>query len=157
MNHNLITLTQALESLLKTRIKQNFVHNSFDIHFDHNSISRLDDALRDIGLTAYGMSYTESEICITLQFSYDLTVQCENNLFHYCQFSLVNSGNFDIALDNDALEETWHVKLNTSYDQHLHSVATTEEIDEALKRLWFAFQSKLLPVTTHNLVTTNSN
>ncbi len=146
MSTKLTELARDFDSVLKARIQRHFEYDSFDIHFDHNTVKRLDDAVNCIGLSVYGMGYTESEINITLQFSEELTGQCGNNLFHYCQLSIANSGDFFVVLDSDALDDDWNVRLTTSYDQHLFSKATDVELNAAIEKLRFAFQTKLISI-----------
>jgi hypothetical protein len=146
MNPKVSALALDLEIAIKGCIDTNFEEDNFLIKFDHQTINRFDDAFHGIGLSTYGMSYTESEIRITLQLSLELTELCGNNLFHFCQFSIDNSGNFDVELDSTALDEAWHVSLMTPFDQHLINKATTNDIEKAIEHLRLAFQTKLLTI-----------
>ena len=110
------------------------------------AIEKLNDALEPIGFSVYGMSYTEDATCITLQLSNEMTEACGNKIFHYCQFSVINDGEFMVELDEAALDNGLSVRLTTPYDQHMFNNATHAEIDAAAANLQMALQTQLLKV-----------
>lgn len=144
MTPTLTALTQDFETALMGALKRNFVMGSFRIRFGHDTVQQLDEALRAIGLSVHAMNYAEDAICITLQLSDDMVEACGNSLFHYCQFSINNDGDFIVDLDDDALDEGLNVRLTTPYDQPLFTKASTTEIDAAANSLRTSFQTRLL-------------
>lgn len=144
MTPTLTALTQDFETALMGALKRNFVTGSIRIRFGHDTVQQLDEALRAFGLSVHAMNYAEDAICITLQLSDDMVEACGNSLFHYCQFSINNDGDFIVDLDDDALDEGLNVRLTTPYDQPLFTKASTTEIDAAANSLRTAFQTRLL-------------
>lgn len=144
MTPTLTALTQDFETALMGALKRGFVMGSFCIRFGHDTLQQLNEALEAIGLSVHAMNYAEDAICITLQLSDDMVEACGNSLFHYCQFSINNDGDFIVDLDDDALDEGLNVRLTTPYDQPLFTKATTTEIDVAANNLRTAFQTRLL-------------
>lgn len=144
MTPTLAALTTDIQTALQGALYRSFEHGSFGISFDHATLEKLNDALEPIGFSVFGMSYTEDETCITLQLSNDMTEACGNNLFHYCQFSFSNDGDFFVELDGAALDNGLSVRLTTPHDQHMLNNATHAEINAAATNMQMILQTRLL-------------
>jgi len=141
----LTNLASDFETALAGALKRCFDENGvFEVHFDHSTVNDLNEALHGIGLSVFAMNYTESDICITLQLSKDMTEACGNNMFHYCQFSVNNDGDFSAQISDETLNDGLHLRLTTPYGPSIFSKATSAEIDTAVHVLRIAFQTRLL-------------
>lgn len=137
-------LTADMQTVIKGALKRAFDGDSLTVDFHHETVAKLNEVLEPAGMSVCGMSYTESEISITLEFDEELTSACGNNLFNHAEISIINSGDFDVELDDDALESDLSVRVTTPKDQHLFGNATSQQIDLAADNLQKALQTKLL-------------
>jgi len=146
MTPTLTALTADIKTAIAGALHRGFDRGGFELTFSHSTLVRLHEQLEPLGFNFVGMGYTESEITVTLQMSDSFTEACGNNIFHYCQFSISNDGEFGVEVVDANLDETLNMNLTTPYDQHIFSKATSEQIDAAAENLRMAFQTQLLRV-----------
>jgi hypothetical protein len=109
---NASTEISKFEANLETSIKGAFEKilrngGDFEIAADYNTHHEIDDLVKGLGLSVYGMSVTPDEFTITFEFTglYDTMKSLHRP--KYCRIRLENSGEYAFSLTENDLNKKW--------------------------------------------------
>jgi len=125
---------KKLESIIKSAFEKVLrLDDDFEISADYDTHRRIEDVVRELGLTVYGMSVTPSEFTITFEFdgAYQ-SMECLERPT-YCHISLQNDGDYSLNLSSDDLKNNWYLRI-TDHNFNI-KLLSEETILETLKEM----------------------
>ena len=101
-----------LETALKTAFGKAISDDGeFEISADYDTHSRINDIVRGLDLSVYGMSITPSEFTITFDLCGSYQLIDSKQKPNYCRISLENDGNYYLYLSERNLKRKWHLSI----------------------------------------------
>jgi len=116
---------RKLESIIKGAFEKALkLDDDFEISADYDTHRRIDDVVKGLGLTVYGMSVTPSEFTITFEFDGPYqNMECMERPT-YCHIKLQNDGEYSFNISNNDLKKNWYLGIT---DHHFNIKLLSEE------------------------------
>lgn len=129
---------KKLESLIKNAfIKTLKIVDEFEITADYDTLDRIEDVVKGLGLRVYSMSLRPNEFNIAFEFDGPyLNMECLKRPLH-CHIKLEHSRCRALYIYDDKLKENWYLRI-TDHDFNIKSLSeetvleTLNEMNEVL-------------------------
>jgi hypothetical protein len=139
--------TQALETKLESIIKSLFrdeIQDSgdLDIQADYETENALNEIVKKLGLSVYGMSITPSQFTITFEFDSDYYQSVTSSKYpRHLRIHLDNSGDYVVLMSENTTKEDWYCSIT---DPIFNTKLPEEEISHIVHEYDKVLTSKLL-------------
>lgn len=116
---------KKLESIIKSAFEKVIrLDDDFEISADYDTHRRIEDVVKGLGLTVYGMSVTPSEFTITFEFDGPYQNMESTERPTYCHIKLQNDGEYSFNISNNDLKKNWYLGIT---DHHFNIKLLSEE------------------------------
>lgn len=110
--NEIASFEQKLESILKNAFEKVIkIDDDFEIAADYDTHCRIQDVVKGLGLSVYGMCVTPSEFTVTFKFDGPyLNMECSERP-KYCRINLKNDGEYYFHISQNDLKNDWHLGM----------------------------------------------